>query len=53
MDLATNYLGMTLKNPLVPSASPLSRSLETARLMEDSGAGAIIMSSLFEEAVSR
>jgi len=53
MDLATNYLGMTLKNPLVPSASPLSRSLEMARLMEDSGAGAIIMYSLFEEAVTR
>jgi dihydroorotate dehydrogenase (fumarate) len=53
MDLTTNYLGMTLKNPLVPSASPLSRSLETARLMEDSGAGAIIMYSLFEEAVTR
>jgi len=53
MDLATNYLGMTLKNPLVPSSSPLSRSLEMARLMEDSGAGAIIMHSLFEEAVTR
>ena len=53
MDLTTNYLGMTLKNPLVPSASPLSLSLEMARLMEDSGAGAIIMYSLFEEAVTR
>ena len=53
MDLSTNYLGMTLKNPLVPSASPLSRSLEMARLMEDSGAAAIIMYSLFEEAVTR
>ncbi len=52
MDLTTEYLGMQLKNPLVPSASPLSRSLEMARIMEDSGAGAIIMYSLFEEAVT-
>ncbi len=52
MDLSTTYLGMTLKNPLVPSASPLSRSLETARLLEDSGAGALVMYSLFEEAVT-
>ncbi len=51
MDLKTNYLGLELKNPLVPSASPLSRSLEMARLMEDAGASAIIMYSLFEEAV--
>jgi dihydroorotate dehydrogenase (fumarate) len=52
MDLSTTYLGMTLKNPLVPSASPLSRSLEAARLLEDSGAGALVMYSLFEEAVT-
>ena len=52
MDLTTKYLGMALKNPLVPSASPLSRSLEMARLMEDAGAGAIVMYSLFEEAVT-
>ena len=51
MDLTTKYLGLELKNPLVPSASPLSRSLEMARLLEDSGASAIIMYSLFEEAV--
>ena len=52
MDLTTSYLGMTLKNPLVPSASPLSRSIDDARRMEDAGASAIIMYSLFEEAVS-
>ncbi len=52
MDLTTTYLGMALKNPLVPSASPLSRSLDDARHMEDAGASAIIMYSLFEEAVS-
>lgn len=49
MDLTTKYLGMTVKNPLVPSASPLSQSLDTARALEDAGAAAIILSSLFEE----
>ncbi|MEN8167564.1 MAG: dihydroorotate dehydrogenase-like protein [Pseudomonadota bacterium] len=52
MDLTTNYLGMQLKNPLVPSASPLSRSIDDARRVEDAGASAIIMYSLFEEAVT-
>lgn len=52
MNLKTRYLGMTLKNPLVPSASPLARSLDTARALEDNGAAAIIMYSLFEEAVT-
>jgi dihydroorotate dehydrogenase (fumarate) len=52
MDLTTNYLGLKLKNPLVPSASPLTRSIGMARRMEDSGAAAIIMPSLFEEAVT-
>ncbi|MCU7945502.1 MAG: dihydroorotate dehydrogenase-like protein [Candidatus Thiodiazotropha sp. (ex Cardiolucina cf. quadrata)] len=52
MDLTTEYLGMQLKNPLVPSASPLSRSIDDARRMEDAGASAIIMYSLFEEAVT-
>lgn len=52
MDLTTTYLGMTLKNPLVPSASPLSRSLDDAKRLQDAGAAALIMYSLFEEAVS-
>jgi dihydroorotate dehydrogenase (fumarate) len=52
MDLTTRFLGMQLKNPLVPSASPLSRSIDDARRMEDAGAAAIIMYSLFEEAVT-
>jgi len=52
MNLKTTYLGLTLKNPLVPSASPLSRSLSAAREMEDSGAAAIVMYSLFEEAIT-
>ncbi|MGD8910794.1 MAG: dihydroorotate dehydrogenase-like protein [Chromatiales bacterium] len=52
MDLKTRYLGLQLKNPFVPSASPLSRSIDDARRMEDAGASAIIMYSLFEEAVT-
>jgi dihydroorotate dehydrogenase (fumarate) len=51
MDLTTEWLGMTLKNPFVPSASPLTRSLDASRQLEDAGAGAIVMHSLFEEAV--
>lgn len=49
IDLSTDYLGLTLKNPLVPSASPLSRSLDTALRLEDAGAAALVMYSLFEE----
>jgi dihydroorotate dehydrogenase (fumarate) len=52
MDLTTSYLGLEIKSPLVPSASPLSRSLDMARELEDAGAGAIVMWSLFEEAIT-
>ena len=43
MDLQTRYLGLALKNPLVPSASPLSRSLDSAKQLEDAGAAALVM----------
>jgi dihydroorotate dehydrogenase (fumarate) len=49
IDLSTNYLGLKLKNPLVPSASPLSKNLDTALRLEDAGAAALVMYSLFEE----
>ncbi len=49
IDLSTEYMGLKLKNPLVPSASPLSRSLDSAKKLEDAGAGALVMYSLFEE----
>jgi dihydroorotate dehydrogenase (fumarate) len=49
IDLSTDYLGLKLKNPLVPSASPLSKNLDTALRLEDAGAGALVMYSLFEE----
>lgn len=53
MDLSTSYLGMTLKNPLVPSSSPLTRDLANLRQMEDAGAAAIVLYSLFEEQIDR
>ncbi len=53
MDLSTTYLGLKLKNPLVPSSSPLSRNLASMRRMEDSGAAAIVLYSLFEEQVTQ
>lgn len=51
MDLSTKYMGMTLKHPIVPSASPLSRTLDGIRGLEDAGAAAITMYSLFEEQI--
>jgi len=53
MDLSTNYLGIRLANPLVPGASPLSDDLDTVRQLEDAGAAAIVLRSLFEEQISR
>lgn len=51
MDLSTTYLGLQLSNPIVPSSSPLSQSLDGIRRMEDAGAGAVVMYSLFEEQI--
>ncbi|MEE9319481.1 MAG: dihydroorotate dehydrogenase-like protein [Granulosicoccus sp.] len=51
MDLSTEYLGLKLNNPLVPSASPLGRNLDTAKQLEDNGASALVMYSLFEEEI--
>lgn len=50
-DLSTTYLGLNLKNPLVASASPLSKKIETARRLEEAGIAAIVMYSLFEEQI--
>lgn len=52
MDLTTKYLGLTLKNPIVPSAGPLSHSLDSMKQLEDAGASAIVMYSLFEEQIA-
>ncbi|HKL15216.1 MAG TPA: hypothetical protein VJ915_06245, partial [Balneolaceae bacterium] len=53
MNLETKYLGLKLKNPLVPSASPLSAEVDNVRQMEDSGAAAVVLYSLFEEQINR
>ena len=50
-DLSTTYLGLNLKNPLVASASPLSKKLDRAKKLEDAGVSAIVMYSLFEEQI--
>ena len=47
LDLSTTYLGLKLQNPLVPSASPLSKSLDTLKRLEDHGAAAVVLYSLF------
>ena len=49
MDLSTTYLGLKLKSPIVPSAGPLSQEISNIKLMEDAGAGAVVLYSLFEE----
>jgi dihydroorotate dehydrogenase (fumarate) len=49
IDLSTSYLGLNLATPLVASASPLSRDLDGVRRLEDAGASAVVLYSLFEE----
>ena len=53
MDLTTNYLGLTLKNPLVASAGPIARTVQGVQHLADAGVGAIVLPSLFEEQVRR
>jgi dihydroorotate dehydrogenase (fumarate) len=52
VDLTTSYLGLELKNPLVASASPLSKKLDLVKRLEDAGTAAIVMYSLFEEQIT-
>jgi len=49
MDLSTSYLGLKLRTPLVPAASPLSENTDSIKQMEDMGAAAVVLYSLFEE----
>lgn len=51
MDLATNYMGLTLRSPLIASASPLNSQIGTLRALEDHGAGAVVLPSIFEEQI--
>lgn len=53
MDLTTRYMGLTLQHPLVASASPLSESADSVRRLEDGGAAAVVLYSLFEEQIRR
>ncbi|MDP4173852.1 MAG: dihydroorotate dehydrogenase-like protein, partial [Bacteroidota bacterium] len=52
MDLTTTYMGLKLKNPFVPSASPLSETLDSVKSLEDAGASAVVVYSLFEEQIT-
>jgi len=52
MDLSTTYLGLPLKNPVMPGASPLAGQLDTVRRLEDAGAAAVVVQSLFEEQIT-
>jgi dihydroorotate dehydrogenase (fumarate) len=52
MDLTTTYMGLSLKNPIVPSSSPLSHHVDSIRRLEDAGAAAVVMYSLFEEQIT-
>lgn len=52
MDLTTNYLGLRLKHPFIPGASPMADDLDAARRLEDAGAAALVMHSLFEEQIA-
>jgi dihydroorotate dehydrogenase (fumarate) len=51
-DLTTTYLGLALKNPLVASASPLSKKLDRVLRLEEAGIAAVVMYSLFEEQIT-
>jgi dihydroorotate dehydrogenase (fumarate) len=53
IDLTTSYMGLKLRSPLVPSASPLSQDVDKIKWMEEAGAAAVVMHSLFEEQLSR
>lgn len=52
MDLTTKYLGLDLKNPLIVGAAPLSNNVDTVKILEDKGASAVVMYSLFEEQIN-
>jgi len=52
VDLSTSYLGLSLKNPLVASASPLSQKVSTVQALEQKGVAAVVVYSLFEEQIT-
>src|SRR2546423_9353005 len=52
MDMRTKYMGLTLKNPIVASSSPLSHTVDRIKQLEDAGAAAVVMYPLFEEQIA-
>lgn len=52
MDMQTKYMGLTLKHPIVASSSPLSHTVDSIKQLEDAGAAAVVMYSLFEEQIT-
>jgi len=53
MDISTNYMGLKLKNPIIPSSSlPLSETVDSVKRLEDAGAAAVVVYSLFEEQIT-
>ena len=52
MDLSTTYMGLNLKNPIMAAASPLSEQVAGIRQLEDAGASAVVLRSLFEEQIT-
>jgi len=53
IDLTTTYLGLQLKNPIVPSSSPLTQKVDHIKRLEDAGAAAVVLHSLFEEQIMK
>src|ERR1700729_3243290 len=53
MDLTTRYLGLSLKSPLVAGAGPLTAEIDNIRRLEDLGAGAVVLPSIFEEQIGQ
>ena len=53
MQLSTDYMGLALRNPLVASASPVSKTVDGVRRLADAGVGAVVLYSLFEEQLRR
>jgi dihydroorotate dehydrogenase (fumarate) len=53
VNITTNYLGMNLKNPIVPSSGPISEDVSKIKALEDAGAAAIVLYSLFEEQIEK
>lgn len=52
-NLQTNYMGLTLKNPIIASSSPLTSNLDSLKRLEDAGAGAVVIKSIFQEQVDK